>query len=315
MLVGSRLSLTQNNQEHIDNPKNYADGEDARKYDPRLRGPVLPEELSIDIQSGMKNYIANERGNWSTSIGYVKYSLTRSIHFGRLFKHGGGSQDDLFEAFRCLGQALHTCEDFSAHSNYIELSLIELGHYNVFPHVGVNTMINLRGKQVYPLVTGTFGGVDFLHSVLGEASDHVAQSETQSEVQEMQKALSDASGSATRGNPGTEQQASGLIELLSKVPGTSGICQEARSLQRDSQAQAISNQDQGDPSRAGLPFGMGSNSSSAQSINPQAIYAKIYPIMVFRDNVMRTISSIVSHIPGLESLIDKVRAYKLLPKP
>lgn len=26
--------------EHIDNPKGYGDGEDARKYHPKLRGPV-----------------------------------------------------------------------------------------------------------------------------------------------------------------------------------------------------------------------------------------------------------------------------------
>ena len=34
--------------EHIDNPKGYAEGEDARSYDPRLRGPVNPAELEID---------------------------------------------------------------------------------------------------------------------------------------------------------------------------------------------------------------------------------------------------------------------------
>ena len=45
--------------EHIDNPKGYAEGEDARKYDPRLRGPVEPVELEIDLQSGMKRYIAD----------------------------------------------------------------------------------------------------------------------------------------------------------------------------------------------------------------------------------------------------------------
>ena len=45
--------------EHIDNPKGYADGEDARKYHPQLRGPVDPRELEIDMRSGMKNYIAN----------------------------------------------------------------------------------------------------------------------------------------------------------------------------------------------------------------------------------------------------------------
>ncbi len=55
--------------------------------------------------------------------------------------------------------------DFSAHSNYTELALIEMGERDVFPHVGRRTQINLRGARssVYPLVTGTFGGVDFLH--------------------------------------------------------------------------------------------------------------------------------------------------------
>lgn len=36
--------------EHIDNPKGYADGEDARQYHPGLRGPVDPQELEIDSQ-------------------------------------------------------------------------------------------------------------------------------------------------------------------------------------------------------------------------------------------------------------------------
>ena len=34
-------------EEHIDDPKGYADGEDARKYDPRLRGPMDTAELEI----------------------------------------------------------------------------------------------------------------------------------------------------------------------------------------------------------------------------------------------------------------------------
>jgi Heterokaryon incompatibility protein Het-C len=39
-------------EEHIDNPKDYADNEDARKYDPRLRPPVDPIELAIDSNTG-----------------------------------------------------------------------------------------------------------------------------------------------------------------------------------------------------------------------------------------------------------------------
>src|SRR5262245_9326563 len=116
-------------EEHIDNPKGYADGIDARTLDPRLRGPVDPIEIDIDPRTGMKNYIANESGRWATSAGYLRYSFARSIHFGRLYTSGSqsGKEADLCEALRCLGQALHCMEDFSAHSNYCELALRELG--------------------------------------------------------------------------------------------------------------------------------------------------------------------------------------------
>lgn len=45
-----------------------------------------------------------------------------------------------------------------------------MGEEDVFPHVGRNTMLRIPGarREVYPIVTGTFGGVDFLHSVTGE---------------------------------------------------------------------------------------------------------------------------------------------------
>jgi hypothetical protein len=54
---------------------------------------------------GMKNYIANESGGWATSTGYVKFSLGRSIHFGRMYTSGAlkGQEKDLYEALRCLG--------------------------------------------------------------------------------------------------------------------------------------------------------------------------------------------------------------------
>lgn len=152
--------------EHIDNPKGYP--EDAQKYDPRLRPPVQAVELEVDINTGMKNYIANETGRWATSSDYIKYSLSRSIHFGRLYTSGSnrGQEKDLCEALRCLGQALHTFEDFSAHSNYVELALIDMGHRDVFPHVGTQTELTCRGKRIFPLTTGTFGGLDFVISVL-----------------------------------------------------------------------------------------------------------------------------------------------------
>lgn len=62
--------------------------------------------------------------------------------------------------------------DFFAHSNYTELALIEMGERDVFPHCGSNTQLQIEGAndRVYPIVTGTFGGVDFLHSVTGEGT-------------------------------------------------------------------------------------------------------------------------------------------------
>ncbi|KAG9826364.1 heterokaryon incompatibility Het-C, partial [Aureobasidium melanogenum] len=295
-------------EEHIDNPKNYADDIDARQYDQRLRGPVQPEELAIDPDTGMKNYIANERGGWATSSGYVRYSFKRAIHFGRMYTHGTnkGDEKDLCEALRCLGQALHCMEDFGAHTNYTELALRELGHNNVFPHVGVNTEINLRGKRVFPLVTGTFGGVDFMHSVLGEATDHV----TQSEVDEMQSALNNASADGKRSGSGPAGEVSGLVSLLSKVPGTSSLCQEAVRLQAESDQYAAQNAGAGARGFDGGSYSQDRAWNPVASANgtadPQAIVAKIYPILVFRDNVVRSISNIVSKIPGLESLIEKI---------
>jgi len=55
-------------------------------------------------------------------------------------------------------------KDFGAHTNYCELALRELGYRDVFPHTGIATEINVRGHQIFPLVTGTFGAVDFLRN-------------------------------------------------------------------------------------------------------------------------------------------------------
>lgn len=58
---------------------------DARKFDPRLRPPVEPIELEVDSETGMKNYIANENLGVATSVGYVRFSFLRSMHFGRVY--------------------------------------------------------------------------------------------------------------------------------------------------------------------------------------------------------------------------------------
>ncbi|SMR58674.1 unnamed protein product [Zymoseptoria tritici ST99CH_1E4] len=309
-------------EEHIDNPKDYADNIDARQLDPRLRGPVQPIELAIDPNTGMKNYIANENLGIATSLGYIKWSFARSIHFGREYTSGArkGREEDLCEALRCLGQGLHCVEDFGAHTNYTELALREMGMHNVFPHVGAQSMVNLRGKQVFPLVTGTFGGVDFLHSVLGEASDTMISTEVNdSEVDQLNAALGQASATSKRSGGDPASAASPLTDLLAKIPGTGSLIKEAVDLQAASDRQAADNERSGGGNRGMDDYSYGNEYSNSRAAAPgqttfsapptidaAAVIAKIYPILSFRDKVVRQISAIISKIPGLEKMIDTI---------
>lgn len=294
-------------EEHIDNPLGYADGVDARKFDPRLRGPVEPVETEIDMNTGMKNYIANETGRWATSAAYIRFSFARSIHFGRLYtcgERGKGKDDNLCEALRCLGQALHCLEDFGAHSNYCELALRELGYHNVFPHCGTQTEINVRGKRIYPIVTGTFGAVDFLHSVIGEANDHF----TQSEVDEVDVALKNAQSARNAGSSTGERglfdgAGSGdFISLLSKVPdlGT-GFASEARDLKAASEAQQRDNEQ-----RARADGNPNVVPGMSPDFDPVKTAKRIYPILVFRDKIVKAISRGIAKVPGLEKLLEHI---------
>lgn len=274
-------------EEHIDNPKGYAEGEDARTYDSRLRGPVDPQELEIDHQTGMKNYICNERGNWPTSSEYVRTSLQKCIQKGRLARNGGTDLDQ-YEAFRLLGQALHTLEDFSAHSNYCELVLISLGHSNVFPHVGRNCKINLRGQQVYPIVTGTFGGQDFIHSLMGGAQDSLSQVE----IGDVQEQLSNGVNSSDSGEK--------LKQLFGMVPvdfTDDGSSNTSRGFGGGSSRRYNNIGDEIDALRS---------SASGTTTDPQELIAKIYPLFQFRDRVMKKIEVFIDSIPLLSKLKEKI---------
>lgn len=262
----------------------------------------------------MKNYIANESGRYATSAGYLRYSFARCIHYGRLYTSGSnkGRDEDLCEALRCLGQALHCMEDFSAHSNYCELALRELGYRNVFTHCGSQSEINIHGKHVFPLVTGTFGAVDFLHSVIGEASDHF----TQSEVDEVDIALKNAEGtksggagssSASRGFLGVGSSSPGgvsgdFISLVSKLPGVGGdFASQARSLQASSDAQEQENR-----AREGTRANVNLVPGMSADFDPVKTAGRIYPILQFRDKIVKAISRGISKVPGLEKLLEHI---------
>ncbi|KAL2039227.1 hypothetical protein N7G274_007895 [Stereocaulon virgatum] len=274
-------------EEHIDNPKDYADNIDARQYDRRLRGPVDERrELSVNPQTGLKNYIATENIGITTSAGLIRRLFGRSIQLGRQYSRSH-NKADLYEALRLLGTGCHCLEDYSAHSNYTELALIELGESGVFPHVGRRTMMNLPGarQQVYPIITGTFGGVDFLHSVMGEFSDKA----TQSEIQELQGTME---SSSQGGNTSL------LQDLLNQVPSSMFGGKDQASKANELQANATAAQMQNTHISPRQP--------EAWTRQLQDVQKQIYPIIEWHDELMQSITEAIEKIPILPTLIEQL---------
>ncbi|KPX39608.1 hypothetical protein ALO68_101510 [Pseudomonas syringae pv. helianthi] len=132
--------------EHIDNPKTVAPKPDNPKLrDADFDNWVLPDDptLQVDHDTSMKRYIQR-------SVGIMAAGLQSAVN------KGPESTDGL----RDMGAALHILEDFFAHSNFAELSLIKLGHTRVLPWTS-----EADCKHRLPLVTGTFGGSDIIASL------------------------------------------------------------------------------------------------------------------------------------------------------
>lgn len=177
--------------------------------------------------------------------------------------------------------------DYSAHSNFTELVLRELGERDVFPHVGRNAEVQIEGvdRPVYPIVTGTFGGVDFLHSVMGEVNDKT----TQSEIQELEGTISDAQ---------QNHEAKSMVkDLLSKLPdgifGGKDEAGKADELEANATAAQMENMD--------------INPKEPEAFVEQAeqIRRQIYPIIEFHDEIMQNISEAIDKIPVLPDLIEE----------
>lgn len=217
----------------------------------------------------------------------MRRTLGRSIELGRRYARSG-NHDDLYEALRLLGTGLHCLEDYAAHSNYTELSLIELEESEIFPHVGRNTTLHVEGarSRVYPIVTGTFGGVDFFHSVLGEVSDRAAQSE----VQTLEGVIDDSQG----GSPSQ----SFLQDLLSKIPD--GLLSD-----KDDQANKMD----------GFKAQADDAKQNKQNVNPRKpeewtrflsdVQKQIYPVLEWHDGLIKTINQAIEKFPVLPDLIEQ----------
>ncbi|OCB88893.1 Het-C-domain-containing protein [Sanghuangporus baumii] len=275
----------------------YAD--DAQKYDPRLRPPVDPQELEVDPTNGMKKYMATEGHTWDTSTAHIRRTLRTCITLGRgvhgkskrEIKPESDKKDDpeddeeRWEAFRLLGSALHTLEDLFAHSNWCEIALRKLGCSEVYCHVGDEVLIRTSAGMAPPLVTGTFGSADFIHSVLGEASDHLSQASIVDLTVHMEEAESGTSFSSLR-------------ELLARLPEALG--QKAAASQdlekRSKTHRPMVEEKADDESKIDL----------TEYIPSEETQEFIWDVLSWRDDLVRTMSSAIESIPGLSDLLDEL---------
>lgn len=136
---------------------------------------------------------------------------------------------------------------------------------------------------------------------------------TQSEVDEMNQALinaqglTKAEGESSRGLFGSSGRSSGsggdFISLVSKLPGIGdGFASEARELQRSSAAQQEEN------SRS--MFGSSDNQNvipgMSADFDPVKTAGRIYPILQFRDKIVKAINRFIAKVPGLEKLLEHI---------
>ncbi|EGC45788.1 NIMA interactive protein [Histoplasma capsulatum var. duboisii H88] len=275
--------------EHIDNPLGYGEGQDARRYYRRLRGPVDEErELGIDARTGLKNYIASEDLGIDNSASLLRKVFGNCIELGRRYSRSRRDAD-LYEALRLLGTGLHTLEDYLAHSNYTELSLIELGETNVFPHVGRNTMIQLQGARnsVYPIVTGTFGGVDFLHSVMGEISDKA----TQSEIQNLEGMIEESENQ--------KPQEGFLQVLLDKIPegllGSEDNTEKMNEFQSNAESTKRRNEN------------ISPREPEQWATYMNDVQQQMFPLLEWHDNLIKSINNAIEKIPTIPELVEQVQ--------
>ncbi len=179
------------------------------------------------------------------------------------------------------------------------------------------------------MITGTFGAVDFLHSVLGEATDHFAQTE----ISQMDVTLVDAQKiskkSGLGGQGGSSSGGNGVVNLLSQLPGTGpSLSSEAKRLRdlSDAQERAVSvpgsaydddyqghraTSHQQMPNFAGPPGSVGGPPAPgipgmSPNFDPVKTAAQIYPILEFRDRVVKAISATIEMVPGLQALCERI---------
>lgn len=141
--------------EHIDNP----DGLKTSSLDSGLDPAPIKDQLAIDGASQRAHYIFKTFPPPATPGLPARRS---GAQYMRSQFIAASFAKDTPEGRRCLGQALHTLEDFYAHTNFCELALRVAGK-KVEPWTPT---VTVGGKTFLPLVSGMFGGLDTAVSIL-----------------------------------------------------------------------------------------------------------------------------------------------------
>ncbi|KAA8575573.1 hypothetical protein EYC84_004712 [Monilinia fructicola] len=244
-------------EDHIDNPKDYADNLDASQYDRRLRGPVDEESCSanpfdwVDLMDE-----AEIRMNYTRPFAcWVRDFIAWRIILLTVITPSWRSSRWV------NGMSFHTLED-------------------------TRRLISpARATRFYPIIiTGTFGGVDFLHSVMGEFDDKATQSEIQTLEGTMQE--------------GSQSNSSILKDLLNSVPsglfGGKDQAGKADELQANAAA-AQESQEHVSP-----------KDPEAFTQQMQQVAKEIYPIIQWHDEIMQQIREAIEKIPILPDLIENI---------
>jgi len=199
-------------EEHIDNPKGLGhDKNNKNRGDKTLYNKFVgyvdnANELhTIDKVYGMKKYIRKnskdslkvEKEKFNTTLEYIQSKLEAASKFNGLTIGNKDSAKSLID----FGAAMHTLEDYFAHTNFTEIALMKHVQPLVFPWVDsvpetgfVYNYDNFRNDKGYdkkytifntpvessvhrlatyiPIVTGTFGIVDTAASVLPILNEH-----------------------------------------------------------------------------------------------------------------------------------------------
>lgn len=153
-----------------------------------------------------------------------------------------------------------------------------MGYNQVFPHVGSNTQIHIQGanKRVWPLVTGTFGGTDFIASLLGEATDKLSQTS----LTDLNVAVSDAEYQNT---DNTFNQLKGFMKMIPTGDASGNLDK----MQQSGQA------------GKGKTFKLPGMSGNGEEISADQIAKQIYPILEIRDKIMMQITEAMEMVYNL----------------